>query len=208
MTPSVRADRAREHFERWDADGDGRVDRADWDTGARLILAALDEAPDSPNARALTDAYRGIWNFFADRAGIDRRDGALTPERFGPLFEEHVLGTDGARFEAVVRPAVEAMAALVDVHVHGGGGGGDAHGGDGDGRDRDGPGGEGPGGEGRVGPAELTAWLAAVDVRHVAPGYALRAIDATGDGRLSVGELAQAVRAYYLGETDVPLLGR
>ncbi|MFD6811708.1 EF-hand domain-containing protein [Streptomyces anthocyanicus] len=45
-------------------------------------------------------------------------------------------------------------------------------------------------------------------VSDVEPAQAFRQIDADGDGQLSVEELVQAVRAFHLGEIDVPLLGR
>ncbi|GGY64794.1 EF-hand domain-containing protein [Streptomyces omiyaensis] len=86
-----------------------------------------------------------MWGFFADKAGIDEQTGALPPEQFDHISEEHVLENGGAGFGRVVQPTIQAIVELVDVD---------------------------------------------------------------GDGRLSVEEPVQAVRAYHLGEIDVPLLGR
>ncbi|WAL70909.1 EF-hand domain-containing protein [Kitasatospora sp. YST-16] len=179
MTTSVQLDRAQKRFDLWDVNGDGQIDRADWEAEAKRILQAFGEAPTSPAARQLSDAYLGMWSFFADKAGIDEHTGALTPEQFNHIAEEHVLENGGAGFGRVVKPTIQAMVELVDVD-----------------------------GDGQVNPAEFKSWLDAIGVSSVDPSEAFRQIDANGDGQLSVEELVQAVRAYHLGEIDVPLLGR
>ncbi|MFC7928976.1 EF-hand domain-containing protein [Streptomyces cinereoruber] len=120
-----------------------------------------------------------MWGFFADKADIDEQTGALTPEQFNHIAEEHVLENGGAGFGRVVTPTIRAMVELVDVD-----------------------------GDGQVNPAEFKSWLDAIGVRDVNPLEAFAQIDADGDGELSVGELVEAVRAYHLGDIDVPLLGR
>ncbi|MEU5384355.1 EF-hand domain-containing protein [Kitasatospora cineracea] len=179
MTTSVQLDRAQKRFDLWDVNGDGQIDRTDWEAEAKRILQAFGEAPASPAARQLSDAYLGMWSFFADKAGIDEHTGALTPEQFNHIAEEHVLENGGAGFGRVVKPTIQAMVELVDVD-----------------------------GDGQVNPAEFKSWLDAIGVSSVDPSEAFRQIDANGDGQLSVEELVQAVRAYHLGEIDVPLLGR
>ncbi|MEU3498788.1 EF-hand domain-containing protein [Kitasatospora cineracea] len=179
MTTSVQLDRAQKRFDLWDVNGDGQIDRSDWQAEAQRILQAFGEAPVSPAGRALTEAYLGMWSFFADKAGIDEQDGALTPEQFNHIAEEHILENGGAGFGRVVKPTIQAMVELVDVD-----------------------------GDGQVNPAEFKTWLDAIGVSNVEPAEAFRQIDANGDGQLSVEELVQAVRAYHLGDIDVPLLGR
>ncbi|MCX4581427.1 EF-hand domain-containing protein [Streptomyces sp. NBC_01571] len=178
MTTSVQLNRIQQRFDSWDVNGDGQIDRADWDAEAKRILQAFGEAPVSPAGRSLTDAYLGMWAFFADKAGIDEHNGALTPEQFNHIAEEHVLENGGAGFSRVVKPVIRAMVELVDVD-----------------------------GDGQVNPGEFKTWLDAIGVTNVTPADAFRQIDANGDGQLSVDELVQAVRAYHLGEIDVPLLG-
>ncbi|MET8969664.1 EF-hand domain-containing protein [Streptomyces hydrogenans] len=179
MTTSVQLDRVQKRFDLWDVNGDGQIDRADWDAEAQRILQAFGEAPGTPAAHALTDAYLGMWGFFADKAGIDEQTGALTPEQFHHIAEEHVLENGGAGFGRVVQPTIQAIVELVDVD-----------------------------GDGQVNPAEFKAWLDAIGVHDINPLEAFAQIDANGDGQLSVEELVQAVRAYHLGDIDVPLLGR
>ncbi|MFB7037511.1 MULTISPECIES: EF-hand domain-containing protein [unclassified Streptomyces] len=178
MTSSVQLDRTQKRFDLWDTNGDGQIDRADWDAEAQRILRAFGEAPGTPAARALTDAYLGMWGFFADRAGIDEQNGALTPEQFNRIAEEHVLENGGPGFDRVVQPTIQAIVELVDVD-----------------------------GDGQVNPAEFKSWLDAIGVEGIDSAEVFAQIDANGDGQLSVEELVQAVRAYHLGDLDVPLLG-
>ncbi|MEW1912044.1 EF-hand domain-containing protein [Kitasatospora sp. NPDC085895] len=179
MTTSVQLQRAQKRFDLWDVNGDGRIDRADWDAEAQRILQAFGEVPTSPAGRQLMDAYLGMWGFFADKAGIDEQTGALTPEQFNHIAEEHILENGGAGFGRVVKPTIQAIVELVDVD-----------------------------GDGQVNPAEFKMWMDAIGVEGVQPAEAFRQIDTNGDGQLSVEELVQAVRAYHLGDLDVPLLGR
>ncbi|GGR65513.1 EF-hand domain-containing protein [Streptomyces roseolus] len=113
------------------------------------------------------------------KAGIDEHTGALTPEQFNRIAEEHILENGGAGFNRVVKPTIQAIVELVDVD-----------------------------GDGQVNPAEFKSWLDAIGVSDVEPAQAFRQIDTDGDGQLSVEELVQAVRAFHLGQIDVPLLGR
>ncbi|MFF7216366.1 EF-hand domain-containing protein [Streptomyces sp. NPDC008238] len=179
MTTSVQLDRIHERFNGWDVDGDGHIDRSDCDAESKRILRAFGEAPASPRARALTDAYLGMWHFFADKAGIDQDNGQLTPQQFNDIVEEHVLRNGGEGFDKVVRPAIQALVKLADEDA-----------------------------DDQISPAEFKTWLDAVEVDSIEPAEAFRQIHANGDGELSIDELVQAVRAYHLGEIDVPLLGR
>ncbi|WP_406290647.1 EF-hand domain-containing protein [Streptomyces sp. NBC_00209] len=178
MTSSVQLDRTQQRFALWDVNGDGQIDQADFDAEAQRILQAFGESPNSPAGRHMTDAYLGMWSFFADKAGIDEQTGALTPEQFNHIAEEHVLENGSAGFGRAVRPTIQAIVELVDVD-----------------------------GDGQVNPAEFKTWLDAIGVKGVQPAEAFRQIDVNGDGHLSVEELVQAVRAYHLGDLDIPLLG-
>jgi EF hand domain-containing protein len=179
MTTSVQLDRIQKRFNGWDVDGDGRIDRSDCDAESKRILRAFGETPTSPRGRALTDAYLGMWSFFADKAGIDEENGRLTPQQFSDIVEEYVLKNGGAGFARVVKPTIQAMVELADVD-----------------------------GDGQISPTEFKTWLDSVEVANIDPSDAFRQIRADGDGELSVDELVQAVRAYYMGEIDVPPLGR
>ncbi|MFF9128107.1 EF-hand domain-containing protein [Streptomyces sp. NPDC014889] len=179
MTTSVQLDRSKKRFDSWDVNGDGHIDRSDCDAESERILRAFGEAPGSPRGRALSDAYLGMWHFFADKAGIDKENGRLTPEQFNAIVEEHVLENGGADFGKAVKPTIQAMIALADVD------------------DDD-----------QISPTEFKTWLDAMGVDDIDPADAFRQMHANGNAQLSADELVQAVLAYHLGEIDVPLLGR
>ncbi|GAA5062216.1 EF-hand domain-containing protein [Streptomyces similanensis] len=179
MPTDVQLDRVQERFTLWDVNGDGRIDRADLDAEAWRILQAFGESHGTPAARTLTDAYVGLWGFFAGKAGVDEQTGSLTLEQFSLVAQEYVLNNGDAGFARYVQPVIQAIVELVDVD-----------------------------GDGQVSPHEFTSWLDAANVQDIAPEKAFAQIDANGDGQLSVDELVQAVRAYHLGDIDVPLLGR
>ncbi|MFJ8973807.1 EF-hand domain-containing protein [Streptomyces anulatus] len=178
MTTSVQNDRVQGSFAGWDAGGDGRIDRADWEADAKRVLHAFGEAPTSPAGRALSAAYLGLWDFLAKKAGIDAHTGALTPEQFKAVADDHIVGNDGADFAKALTPAIKALIELADSD-----------------------------GDGQINPREFMTWLKAVGVRTSEMGTPFAQIDTSGNGQLSTEELVQAVRAYYLGEVDVPLLG-
>ncbi|WP_329028081.1 EF-hand domain-containing protein [Streptomyces sp. NBC_00690] len=178
MTTSVQNGRVQSSFAGWDVDGDGRIDRADWEADARRVLQAFGETPASPSGRALSDAYLDLWDFLAEKAGIDAHTGALTPEQFKTVVDDRIIGSDGAGFAKALTPAIKALIKLAD---------------------RD--------GDGQINPREFMTWLKAVGVRTSDMGTPFAQIDTSGNGQLSTEELVQAVRAYYLDEVDVPLLG-
>ncbi|MFJ8870577.1 EF-hand domain-containing protein [Streptomyces sp. NPDC102473] len=178
MTTSVQNDRVQSSFAGWDADGDGRIDRADWEADAKRVVQAFGEVPASPAGRALSGAYLGLWDFFAKKAGINARTGALTPEQFKAVAEDHIVGNDGADFAKALTPTIKALVELADSD-----------------------------GDGQINPREFMTWLKAVGVRTPETGTAFAQINTNSNGQLSTEELVQAVRAYYLGEVDVPLLG-
>ncbi|MEU7381253.1 MULTISPECIES: EF-hand domain-containing protein [unclassified Streptomyces] len=178
MTTSVQLDRIKTRFDSWDVNGDGRIDRADFDAESKRILRAFGEAPGSPRSRVLSEAYLGMWNFFAGKAGIDKENGRLTAEQFHDIVKEHVLENGGTDFGKAVKPTVQAMIELADVD------------------DDD-----------QISPTEFKTWLDAMGVENIDPADAFRQMQTNGDDQLSADELVQAVRAYHLGEIDVPLLG-
>ncbi|GGV17776.1 calcium-binding protein [Streptomyces litmocidini] len=178
MFTSLQLDRAQQRFDTWDVNGDGQIDRSDWQAEAQQILKALRVPSVSPAGRALTEAYLGMWSFFAGEAGIDEEDGSLNLDQFNHIAHEHIVEDSSSGFGRVVRPVIEAMVELVDTD-----------------------------GDHQVNPPEFKTWLDAINASNIDPAEAFRQIDTDGDGQLSVDELVQAVRAYHMGDIDVPLLG-
>lgn len=178
MTTAVKSDRLKKRFEKWDVNGNGRIEKADYEAEAHRIIDAFGEEPSSPQARALIDSYVAMYEFLASKAGVDA-NGSMTEDQFLSVVEAQVFAEGDAGFNRVVRPTVAAMVGLCDTD-----------------------------GDGEVSPAEFRRWLEAIGVDASSAVEAFRTIDVNNNGTLTVDELVGAVRAYHFGTLDVPLLGR
>ncbi|MEU3713775.1 EF-hand domain-containing protein [Streptomyces catenulae] len=101
----------------------------------------------------------------------------LTKDQFLQVAEEQVLADGPAGFARVLQPSIHAMVHLADTD-----------------------------GDGQISPPEFEKWLKAINAETDA-GAAFQAVDANGDGQLSVQEIVHAVGRYHAGELDAPLLG-
>ncbi|MBY8868221.1 EF-hand domain-containing protein [Streptomyces sennicomposti] len=176
MTTSVQAQRLDRRFELWDSNGDGRIDRGDWEAEAHRILKSFQETPASPKGQALLEAYLGMWSYLAEHAQLGP-NGSLDRAQFHALVSEHILDRGKEGFDEVLRPTVTAILGLADTD-----------------------------GDGHVDPKEFRAWIKAIGAEESTADEAFRAIDANDDGRLSVDELVESVHRYHAGELDVALL--
>jgi Ca2+-binding EF-hand superfamily protein len=177
MSTAVKSDRLKKRFEKWDVNGNGRIEKSDYEAEAHRIIRAFDEDPSSPQARALIDAYISMYEFLATKAGVGA-NGAMTEDQFLGVVEAQVFAEGDAGFNRVVRPTVAAMVGLCDTD-----------------------------GDGEVSPSEFRKWLEAIGVDASSAVESFRTIDTNGSGTLTVDELVAAVRAYHFGTLDVPLLG-
>lgn len=50
MTTAVRNDRLKQRFQKWDVNGNGYIERSDYEAEAQRIIKALGETPSSPKA--------------------------------------------------------------------------------------------------------------------------------------------------------------
>lgn len=174
---TVQEERLEQRFKLWDNDGDGDVDKADWEAEASEILSNLGVDPGSPKGAAVTNAYTGMWEYLAGAAGVGT-DGALSLDQFKAVVEAEMLANGNAGFANVLRPTIGAIVQLLDVN-----------------------------GDNQISPTEFTGWLKAVGVPDTDADAAFAAIDTNGNGYLSVDELVNAVRDFHAGTIDVPLLG-
>jgi hypothetical protein len=62
-------------------------------------------------------------------------------------------------------------------------------------------------GDHQISPTEFKGWLQAVGVSDDDADASFAAIDANGNGYLTIDELVNAVRDFHRGTLDVPLLG-
>jgi Ca2+-binding EF-hand superfamily protein len=173
---SVQEARLQDRFNMWDKDGNGSVERGDWESEAQRILSALGVESQSPKGQALTGAYVGMWSYLASQAGI--ADGAsLSFDAFRTVATQGVLDRGQQGFNDVVRPTIRAVADICDTD-----------------------------GDGRISPDEFKGWLTAIGAEQATADSAFAQIDADGNGYLSVDEMVDAVHKYHAGEVDFSLL--
>jgi len=178
VTASVQDTRLKRRFELWDSNGDGTIDKSDYETEARRIVKAFGEQETSPKGRALLTAYLGMWEKLAAKAKVGSQ-GKVTLQQFADVSHQELVEGGDAGFDKNLRPTIEAIVKMCDTD-----------------------------GDGEVNPAEFKRWMKAVGVDERQADSAFRQIDSNGNGQLTVEELVTAVRDYHQGVNDIPLLGR
>ncbi|MER7858759.1 EF-hand domain-containing protein [Amycolatopsis japonica] len=178
MTTAIKNDRLQKRFQKWDVNGNGRIEKSDFEAEAERIINAFGEDQTSPQARAVKDSFVTMFEFLADKAGVGP-NGSLNERQFTEVIEAQIFQEGDAGFARVVRPTISAIVGLCDTD-----------------------------GDGEVDLREFAKWLEAIGVEASAVAPAFRAIDVNGNGKLTVDELVHAVRDYHLGKSDVPLLGK
>ncbi|MFD7707696.1 EF-hand domain-containing protein [Streptomyces sp. NPDC059785] len=100
-------------FATFDQDGNGYIDRADFNAAAKAVLAAFDTAARSDKGQAL---YSGAEAFWQGMAGIADRDGdqRITRGEFvGGAVKR--LRDNPERFAEIARPFLHATLAVADT---------------------------------------------------------------------------------------------
>ncbi|ANN17223.1 signal transduction protein [Amycolatopsis orientalis] len=178
MTAAVKNDRLKKRFQKWDVNGNGKIEKSDFEAEASRIIEAFGEDPTSPQARAVRDSFATMYEYLATKAGTGPK-GPLNERQFTEVIEAQIFQEGDSGFDRVVRPTIAAIVGLCDTD-----------------------------GDGEVNQQEFGKWLAAIGVESSATASAFRAIDVNGNGKLTVDELVRAVRDYHMGKIDVPLLGK
>ncbi|MDQ3402021.1 MAG: EF-hand domain-containing protein [Actinomycetota bacterium] len=177
MTASVQDSRLKRRFELWDTNGDGAIDKSDYETEARRILQSFGEQESSPKGRALLTAYLGMWDKLAGKAKMNG-DGKISLEQFTQISERELVDGGDAGFDRNLRPTIEAIVNILDTD-----------------------------GDGEVSQSEFARWMKATGVDQRQATEAFQQIDVDGSGRLTVEELVGSVRDYHQGKHDINLLG-
>lgn len=174
---TIANERITQRFRLYDVNQDNKIERSDLEAEAQRIVQAFGESPNSPRGHAVTEAYRGLWEFMAEKTGVGS-SGSISLDRFTTFVQQNIIGPGAAGFARVLRPTVSAMVELADTD-----------------------------GDGQVNPPEFGRWLNAIGVDRSVTDSAFQSLDTNGDGYLDTDELVNAVRDYHEGRLDVPLLG-
>lgn len=103
------ADRLEERFRLWDNDGNGMIERADFESEANGIIAGLG-AQGTPEAAELKRAYLGMFDHLAKAAGSTR----MSLDQFVRASEQEIISRGDAGFSRVVRPTIQAIVNVLD----------------------------------------------------------------------------------------------
>lgn len=178
MTTALRNEHELQRFQKWDVNGDGVIDRSDYDAEARRIVEAFGETVSSERGRVVREALLAMYDRQARVAGVGPGEG-MTQQQYLAANQKLMFNQGDAGFDELLRPAIAAIVDLCD-------------------RDRD----------GLVSRMELRSWLgSAVGLSDADSDATFDRIDTDGDGRLTVDELVMAVRDFHYGRLDIPLLG-
>jgi Ca2+-binding EF-hand superfamily protein len=102
--------RLEERFRLWDADGNGVIERSDFESEADGIINGLG-AQGSPKGAELKQAYLAMFDHLANAAGTDRMDKA----EFLRVAEREIISKGDAGFSKVVAPTIQAIVNVLDT---------------------------------------------------------------------------------------------
>jgi Ca2+-binding EF-hand superfamily protein len=177
MTTAIATDRLRQRFAKWDADGNGSLERSDFEREADRVARAFGVQSQSREATTLKDAFRNLFDYHAREAGVPG-NGSVSEDQFLRINEKLMFSEGEASFNRVLRPVMDALVGLCDRNS-----------------------------DGMINQEEFSQWLKGVGVSEADAREAFRQIDTDNSGELTVDELLAAVRNFHYGKLDVPLLG-
>ncbi|WP_017569724.1 EF-hand domain-containing protein [Nocardiopsis halotolerans] len=111
MTTATKANsRLEERFRLWDANGNGVIERSDFETEANDIVSRLG-AEGSAKGDQLKQAYLAMFDHLAQAAGTQR----MSQEQFVQAAEQEIISKGDAGFASVVQPTIQAIVDVLDV---------------------------------------------------------------------------------------------
>lgn len=104
-------------FETFDFDGDGRIQRSDFENSAGALAAEFGHEPDSPAAQRLLHLSLQLWGRLSSEGDVDI-DRSVDLAEYQQAFAEGLLVTEES-FEQSYRPFLEAIMAIADADSDG-----------------------------------------------------------------------------------------
>ncbi|MFE7134638.1 EF-hand domain-containing protein [Streptomyces sp. NPDC057638] len=157
-------------FATYDTDGDGFIERRDFDTAVERLRVAFGQEAGSAALARLSALTTGLWEHLVRVADADA-DGRISAGEYRDAFAAGLLVTPGS-FDAMYVPFLDALMDIVDQ--------------DGDGRLTR---------EEQVRWTGALMGLPEGDAREV-----FGRLDRDGDGLIGRDELLEAIRAYYFDD--------
>ncbi|GAB2499719.1 EF-hand domain-containing protein [Nocardiopsis aegyptia] len=102
--------RLEERFRLWDSNGNGVIERSDFESEADGIINALG-AQGSAAGTELKRAYLAMFDHLANAAGTNRMDKA----EFLRVAEQEIISKGDAGFSSVVAPTIQAIVNVLDT---------------------------------------------------------------------------------------------
>ncbi|QUX27317.1 EF-hand domain-containing protein [Nocardiopsis akebiae] len=111
MTTATKANsRLEERFRLWDANGNGTIERSDFETEANDIVSRL-EAEGTVQGNELKAAYLAMFDHLAAAAGTQE----MSREQFVQAAEQEIISKGDAGFASVVQPTIQAIVNVLDT---------------------------------------------------------------------------------------------
>ncbi len=104
-------------FRTYDNDGDGYIEREDFQLAADRTGAEFGHTPDSPALQRLTALLLGLWEHLATVADADK-DGRISEAEYKAAFAAGLLETPESFDEGYV-PFLDALMDVIDTEVDG-----------------------------------------------------------------------------------------
>jgi Ca2+-binding EF-hand superfamily protein len=112
MTTALANDRLKQRFEKWDSDGNGVLERSDFEQEAKAVAQNFGTDINSPKGQNLHKAYSGLFDHQARQAGVPA-NGQISLSQF-VRANEQLMQQGEADFNRMMRPLVRALIDLCD----------------------------------------------------------------------------------------------
>lgn len=117
MATKTADSRLKRRFDKWDVNGNGTLERADFEREADKIVRLFGNAPDSAEALQMTDALTGMFDKLARQANVSS-GGSLSEQQFNEIAGTWIEQGEPALSEAL-RPLVAGVFGLCDRNSDG-----------------------------------------------------------------------------------------
>ena len=94
-------------FQTFDFDGDGQIERSDFETSAGRVADEFGHSADSPARQRLLELSLGLWDHLVSVADSDR-EGTIGLDEYKKAFANGLLETE-ASFQQGYRPFLDAL---------------------------------------------------------------------------------------------------